>query len=403
MSTASLSLYSGLYFSRIPSYSAELHPDEHRLVGPALQRPSADFVKHSKSGGLSLRLGAQVEGAATPMFAARTPVEGIVEIAKPEGLAVVAVKIEGRIKLHEFAEGGTMTVVLCNESIPLWRKGEDAGPCPSALPFSTLLPMTFVLEDATYPLPPTFAAQLEGIPGFSANVEYTVTAFTSKTKTVVLGIGETTVSTPFIYRPLTRPTPGLQETAEWRAHESTILMRSPGAEDESIMCKLYVPRSHVYCLARPIPFHIAFVGSATLLPTLLAHMLSPTGEAPSMASTSIQVVRQATVSVKTQSVPTAMTMWHIFSIGEGSIHRTGHGAGWAAFSGELNVNSDETVGDFDAGCLWVKDCIVFTVTPTDAVKGPMKNTRIVIPIRLVTNPFEKEPDELYNQEKPDAK
>jgi hypothetical protein len=43
-------------------------------------------------------------------------------------------------------------------------------------------------------LPPTYTAHLDGLPGFTANVDYTVTAIASKTKNVKLGIGVSCVS-----------------------------------------------------------------------------------------------------------------------------------------------------------------------------------------------------------------
>jgi hypothetical protein len=43
-------------------------------------------------------------------------------------------------------------------------------------------------------LPPTFEAHLSGLPGFTAEVDYTVTAVASKTKNARLGIGATCVS-----------------------------------------------------------------------------------------------------------------------------------------------------------------------------------------------------------------
>jgi hypothetical protein len=64
-----------------------------------------------------------------------------------------------------------------------------------------------------------------------------------------------------------------------------------------------------------------------------------------------------------------------------------------------------TIGGFKAAGLWVKvrtqnsflsffyksrrstqDCIVFSITPPDAHKGPIGDMRCVIPVRLVTDP-----------------
>ena len=174
MSTASLPSYTPPDFSSIPSYTAEPQGHERRLAQaprpPYRQRAAADFVKHSKSGGLSLRLSEQMDGAVVPAYGARSPIEGVVELAKADGLAYVAVKVrrgctasfeadltprvllqvEGILKLKEVAAGGTTTAVLCNETVYLWRKGVDGGPCPCRLAFSVTLPSSFADEKGTY-------------------------------------------------------------------------------------------------------------------------------------------------------------------------------------------------------------------------------------------------------------
>ena len=97
MSTASLPSYTPPDFSRIPSYTAEPQGHERRLAQaprpPYRPRAAVDFVKHSKSGGLSLRLSEQIDGAVVPVYGARSPIEGVVELAKADGLAYVAVKV----------------------------------------------------------------------------------------------------------------------------------------------------------------------------------------------------------------------------------------------------------------------------------------------------------------------
>ncbi|KAI0054655.1 hypothetical protein BV25DRAFT_1922490 [Artomyces pyxidatus] len=118
MSTLSLPSYTPDH-NHSPAYSTESQQYERRLLVPPRQRPSSEFVKQSRSSGLSLRLAAQVDGVTTPVYASREPVEGTVKIAKPDGLACVAVKVEGFLKLKEIAEGGTTTVVLSNETITL--------------------------------------------------------------------------------------------------------------------------------------------------------------------------------------------------------------------------------------------------------------------------------------------
>ncbi|KAI0055248.1 hypothetical protein BV25DRAFT_1843098 [Artomyces pyxidatus] len=145
MSTLSLPSYTPDH-NHSPAYSTESQQYERRLLVPPRQRLSAEFVKQSRSSGLSLRLAAQVDGVTTPVYASREPVEGTVKIAKPDGLACVAVK----------------------------RNCKCVGPatCPSSLLFSAPLPTTFADEKTTYSLPPTYEAHLTGLPGFTANVDY---------------------------------------------------------------------------------------------------------------------------------------------------------------------------------------------------------------------------------------
>lgn len=61
------------------------------------------------------------------------------------------------MKLHEFGEGGMVTSTLCSETVTLWRKGIDPGPCPDRLDFSISLPTQYSDEKDTYvraPFPP---------------------------------------------------------------------------------------------------------------------------------------------------------------------------------------------------------------------------------------------------------
>ena len=54
------------------------------------------------------------------------------------------------LNIKEIAEGGETTTVLCNETVSLWRKGVDPGPCPSRHMFSVILPSTFADEKGSY-------------------------------------------------------------------------------------------------------------------------------------------------------------------------------------------------------------------------------------------------------------
>ncbi|KAI0027740.1 hypothetical protein K488DRAFT_60566 [Vararia minispora EC-137] len=409
MSTASLPTYTAPPdLTRTPSYAPEPRAEERRLAHAIVyqyngRRRSADFIKQSKTGGMSLRLSDQIEGTNIPTYGMRSPIEGSIELAKTEGLAFVAIKVEGIMKLKEIAEGGTNTSVLCNELVTLWRRGVDPSPCPNYLSFSVSLPGEYVDERGAYPLPPSYEAHLTGLPGFTANVDYEVTAIASRIKLpkvgALTGIGQTTVSTPFLFRPRTCPSSplpspmvetnsilGLLEVPSWRAYESRIVARTAGAKP--ILCRFYVPRSHVFCFSEPIPFHITFCSSAMTLATLLP-FLPTVNQAPGKSSTRIQLLRQTCVDVRDEYRLEGINteLWRVINIGEGTMRRSVDGPRWLAFSGEIRINPDIKVGGFKASGLWVRDCIVFSLTPPDTLKGPIGDARVVVPIRLVTDPY----------------
>lgn len=94
MSTVSLPSYIAPSLNRIPSYTAEPGNFEHRIaLGDRLRiRPSGNFIKESKGGGVRLRLSSQEENIALPLYGASDVVEGVVELSKPEGVTSVEVQ-----------------------------------------------------------------------------------------------------------------------------------------------------------------------------------------------------------------------------------------------------------------------------------------------------------------------
>lgn len=87
MSTASL-----------PSYHYEPQAAELRLLlrqraGSGARRPDSEFIKNSKNGGVVLRLSGQDGSAALPEYGRGAIVEGTVELAKPESVQSVEVKV----------------------------------------------------------------------------------------------------------------------------------------------------------------------------------------------------------------------------------------------------------------------------------------------------------------------
>ena len=77
-----------------PVYTPEPQAYEQRLaLNRIRERPSTEFVKQSKTGGVSLRLSEQEDNASLPVYGCGDSVEGMVDLAKPESASSVEVRV----------------------------------------------------------------------------------------------------------------------------------------------------------------------------------------------------------------------------------------------------------------------------------------------------------------------
>ncbi|KAF7355546.1 hypothetical protein MSAN_01471700 [Mycena sanguinolenta] len=311
MSTAALPALQPT-FSRTPSYSAEPGLYEQRLAlnARSLPHPTGNFIKSSKNGNAKLRLTAQESNIDLPVYGTGGVVEGTIELTKTENISTVEITVEG---------GGHTETTLCLDTVLLWIKDGNNPVCPPALPFSLTLPTTFQYNGRSYPLPPSHTIKLKGLPGFYATIDYSVSAVINKpnsvpnivplvkSKKLGINIGSTTLSTPFIYYPRTRPAApipvplqriegGFIESPEWRKYES-VLKASPKAGAQDIYCKVYVPASRIFCASQAIPFHVTFESTAYSLAAFLPYGPT-TSNSGKMRPTRIQLMRQSTVDVR---------------------------------------------------------------------------------------------------------
>jgi len=355
-----------------------------------------------------LRLRAQQDKIDIPVYGSGGVVEGTVELAKTDNISTVEVKVEGRLELKEIAEGGHTDSKLCLDTVLLWIKDDNNPVCPSSLPFSLTLPTSFQYEGRTYPLPPSHSIKLKGLPGFYASIDYSVSAIINKphsvpnivplvkSKKLGINIGNTTVSTPFIYYPRTRPAVplpsplvraegGFIERPEWKMYPS-LLKANLKANAQDIHVKLYLPASRIFCASKAIPFHITFESSAYSLAAFLP--FGPTTRTSGkLRATRIQLMRQSTVDVRGTVIHGTKTdIWRVDRIGEGVFRHAGDGATWMSFSGEIELEEVKVTG-FKVAGFSVQDCILLTVTPPDATKAAFIGIREVIPARLTTDPW----------------
>ncbi|KAG2066328.1 hypothetical protein BDR04DRAFT_1106894 [Suillus decipiens] len=389
-----------------PTYTAAPQAHEFRLAhNPRLNpnRPSREFVKQTRNGGVSLRLAGQSDHVTLPVYGFGASVEGTLEVHKRDGITSVEVQIEGTLMMEEVAEGGATNCKLFLIKTILWVKDRIyEAPCPRSLPFSLPLPTTFSDGGKTYPLPPSHESHLSGLPGFHAKVDYSISAIAVKPHTLphavkssLLGGGDWAISTPFEYLPRTCPSCplppplvsgqwGIIETSQWKVFP-TLIHANQGGHD--IMVKFYLPASRIFCMHEPIPFHIMFSSSAISLAAFIP--LGPmVTKSLKTQHTKIQLLRQTAVDVRNASIlGTRADIWRVDCIGEGAFRHAGDGAHWVAFSGDIYISPDIKVGGFRAGGFSAKDCVVLSMTPPDLSKSPFKELRLTVPVRLVTDSY----------------
>ncbi|KAJ6532956.1 hypothetical protein B0H19DRAFT_965393 [Mycena capillaripes] len=393
-------------FGRSPSYSAEPRLYEQRLAlnARSLPQPTGNFLKSSKKGDVTLRLSAQEDNLDLPVYGSGDVVEGTVELTKTDSIDSVELKVEGHLHLKETGEGGHTHYTLCLESALLWKDADNTV-CPSSLPFSVTLPTEFEAEGRSHPLPPSHAVKLETMPGFDATVEYSVSVIIDKQHSLVkskkLGIHlDTTVSTPFIYYPRTRPSDPLPsplpppeagrfiERPDWRVYHSDIKVNAEsGIQD--IAVKFYFPVSRIFCASQGIPFHLTFESDAHSVAAFLPY--APTADTSGKShATRIQLMRQSAVDVKQHGAHgTNAAMWRIDYIGTSTFKHAGDGATCMSFSGEVRLQPTKVMG-FQVPGLSVQDCILLTVAPPEGTKAPFVGIREVIPVQLTTDAWSED-------------
>ena len=85
-------------------------------------------------------------------------------------------QVEGCLELREIAEGGTSKSSVCLDSKRIWSHEDAQGSSPESFDFELRIPMTFFDGKATNLLPPSYEASLDGVPGFTAHIHYSITA-----------------------------------------------------------------------------------------------------------------------------------------------------------------------------------------------------------------------------------
>lgn len=85
-------------------------------------------------------------------------------------------QIKGKMDVMISGSVPSITTKLVNESYTLWSSEKTrTSACPSAAPFSAVLPTRFQdYDDLSWPLPPTYDMPFSAVPGISLKSSYTV-------------------------------------------------------------------------------------------------------------------------------------------------------------------------------------------------------------------------------------
>ena len=410
MSTTSLPSYRpASSLNGAPTYSFEPREQERRLAmgGRRIAYTGGIFSKQSRNKNTSLHLTARGDSDTLPTYGAGSHLNGFVQVLKGDGITGVEVKLEGSLKLREIAAGGHATVRLCSSTRTLWKKERETHQmCPERLDFSLPFPESFLHDEVSYPLPPTYTVKLSGIPGFTADIEYNVNVLVSseasgpalKNKALDLIAGTSNVTAPILYYPRSLPPSPLPSRLstdafgfitrnEWTCIESTI---SAKADLHDIKVKLYIPASRTFSMSEPIPFHLLLCSSAPSLAAFLpmSPALNTLGRPKAMR---LQAMRQAAVDVKNVLSPNNRSakreIWRIDSIGEATFTLIADAPSWIAYSGEIPLNESIKTPGFRAAGLAVKDCLLLTLNPPDLTKCPFGDLRQVVGVRLTTDGY----------------
>ncbi|KAG8916719.1 hypothetical protein FRC00_014478, partial [Tulasnella sp. 408] len=186
-----------------PVYNSRPAPNEDTLLAGAVPPPEGVYTKRSKQIVVALpnqeetvEVGENDDPRKRPKYGKGATIQGVVELKEGSGLKLaevlkVSVQIQGKLKL-EIAEGGQTTQVFLDHDIslhdasaPSTSRTAATSTCPSMLPFSYTLPLTFTEDPPPIPpppnpgpverqLPPTYTVHYEGIPGVRAEVKYSI-------------------------------------------------------------------------------------------------------------------------------------------------------------------------------------------------------------------------------------
>ncbi|KAJ6501830.1 hypothetical protein DFH09DRAFT_1441523, partial [Mycena vulgaris] len=381
----------------VPSYSSDPAHDEQRVEhtpGRTRLCPTGNYI--AKSGHDAVVLTEQEENAKLPTYGRTASINGFVTLKDRETVSEIVLKIKGKMEVM-ISEGGSLKSKLVNDSYTLWSSQKShTSACPSAVPFSVVLPSKFQdCNEISHALPPSYEVPYSSIPGLFFKSSYTLSViitrilnrklhFLSKSKTI---------STRFTYSPRMRPwRPTLHPSdffsdvkimpEEWRQVVTEMEPRQNSAL-QPVDMHLFLPMVETFGLEDTIPFHVQLTGPVASL----REFLSEPGDATPLGNATIvgTLVRLMIVELKGQRALRTLVIGHakLCSRPPGAAADT-HEAG-LDWDGEVRSKADTTVGVFDLGCFRIQDFLVVQLRPSNWQTSHFTTLRQSHPIKLVTD------------------
>ncbi|EIM85915.1 uncharacterized protein STEHIDRAFT_80011 [Stereum hirsutum FP-91666 SS1] len=406
-----------------PVYSAEPGPSEERLAltsRRSARRPPPTTALTRSNSAISVALLGQEAGASAPIYGSQATICGDIGLKDAHAIQEVRVKVKGTLELTGSDNTGYNTTFF-EDIHTLWTADDTSSPsasCPTIVPFEITLPAT-CRDNNTRPLPPSFDLKQSGFPSLHVDCSYTITVSTTQTRSLKQWRTHKKLTVPFIYKPRTRPhqpilpsslpfLPSIKSLPEeW--HQTTSTMGTYlRATIEPIDSLFFIPSAQIYSLSDTIPFYVQLQAPSESL----HHFLQPSSSSSLSSKLTRRSSHQST-DPHTQPIVRVILQRHVigiidsvritrtFTIGEATIRvlpsdtssranvlrRPDDGKETLDYQGEIKCIDSMTVGGFTAERLVVKDFIMLQLVPANHVKSDLKEHQVLVPIRLVTDPF----------------
>lgn len=353
----------------------------------------------------------QDERVSSPTYSRGGLVHGEVGLSTTEDVIEVTVKLFGHLSVMS-SEYGSSGATLVSHKQSLWSgKGNS---CPSILPFSIRLPSTYMAQDGSSRLPPSFEASFMTMPAFFVKCFYTmnITIIKMRRRRFASWSVSKTVSIVLNHRPRTRPQrpfvvvdsvfSSLKPVPEeWMQVVVTMEVRSESTATP-VVCHLLIPSVQTFAITDAIPFHVQLCSSLESLQELIppnSCLLYPEKDGPSESSgpagLQVRLVRQIRVEINGQKRTRTMTIGtsRLSPVPPALNENNPPNEICLDWQGEAKCRDDVTCGGFHAGGLFVKDFIVLDLTPSLERESFLLPVQLNQPIRLVTDSC---PDAIYD-------